>query len=126
MSQFWKENTDLIHTGIDEDVSSTPHDISEASAKYFQSVYISYCFGIFFYFNQCTETLSLVPTLNSNFQNATKPSRPSKSVGLDGLHNFHVNSCSEIFVPLLRFIFNLFPSQNNFLNLCKQAAIVLV
>jgi hypothetical protein len=67
-----------------------------------------------------------VPVSNSDVQNAVKRLRPLKSVGLDGIPSFVINDCSEIFVPVLRFIFNLSLSQNTYPNLWKLAAIVPV
>jgi hypothetical protein len=47
-----------------------------------------------------------------------------KSVGLDGIPSFVIKGCSEIFVPVLKFILDFSLSQNTFPNLWKQAAIV--
>jgi hypothetical protein len=91
-------------------------DIAEAVSKYFQLVYISSCDGTSSV-NQCAEILHLAPISSSDVQNAIKLLRPSKSVGLDGIPSFVIKSCSEIFVPVLRFIFNLSLSQNTFPNL---------
>jgi hypothetical protein len=67
-----------------------------------------------------------VPVANSDVHNATKRLRPTKSVGLDGIPSFVIKGCSEIFAPIVKFIFNLSLFQNNFPNLWKQAAIVPV
>jgi hypothetical protein len=100
--------------------------VPEAFSEYFQSISSSYSSGTFSSVNQRTEMLSLVLVSNSDVQNAIKRLRPSKSVGLDGIPCFVIKGCSEMFVPVLRFIFNLSLSQNTFPNVWKQAAIVPV
>jgi hypothetical protein len=51
---------------------------------------------------------------------------PTKSVETDGIPSFVIKGCSETFVPVLKFIFNLSQSENTFPNLWKQAVIVPV
>jgi hypothetical protein len=70
--------------------------------------------------------LSLDPISNSDVQNALKRLRPSKSVRLDGIPCFVIKCCSEIVVPVLKFIFNVCLFQNTSPNLCKKAEIVPV
>jgi hypothetical protein len=78
----------------------------------------------FFSFNQCIEVLALVPI--SSIQNAMKWMWPPKSVGLDGTPSFVIESCSKIFGPVIKFIFNFYLSLVTFPNLWKQAAIIPV
>jgi hypothetical protein len=111
---------------MDGVVLNKPRDIAEAFSKHFQSVYSSACYGTSSSVNQGAENLRLAPVFNYDVQKAIKRQRPSKSVGLDGIPSFVVKSCCEIFVPVLRFIFNLSLSQNTFPNLWKQEAIVPV
>jgi hypothetical protein len=59
---------------------------------------------------------SLVPISNSSVQNVIKWLQPLKSAELDGIPSFVMKGCSEIVVPVLRFIFNLSLSQNTFLT----------
>jgi hypothetical protein len=49
--------------------------------------------------------------------------RLSESVGLDAIPGFVVKDCSEIFVPVLKYIFNLSLSRHYFSTLWKQAAV---
>jgi hypothetical protein len=58
--------------------------------------------------------------------NAVKWLQLLKSLGLDGVLSSVIKGCSEIFVPVLRFVFNLSLSQNAFPKLWKQATIVPV
>jgi retron-type reverse transcriptase len=46
------------------------------------------------------------------------------SVGLDEIPNFIIKGCSDIFIPLLRHMFNLSLSTGKFPSLWKQAAVV--
>jgi hypothetical protein len=126
VSQFRKKSADLIHLDMDGVVLNEPRDIAEAFSKHFQSVYSSSCYGTSSSLNPDAENLHVAPVLNSDVQNAIKRLRPSKSVGLDGIPSFVIKGCCEIFVAVLRFIFNISLSQNIFPNLWKQAAIVPV
>jgi hypothetical protein len=47
-------------------------------------------------------------------------------MGLDDIPAFVIQGCSEIFIPILIFIFKLSLSQQQFPTLWKQAAIVPV
>jgi hypothetical protein len=69
--------------------------------------------------------MSLAPISNSDIHNTMKRQGPTKSVEIYGIPGFVIKGCSEIFVPVLKFIFNLNISQNTFPNLWKQAAIFL-
>jgi hypothetical protein len=57
---------------------------------------------------------------------AIKHLRPSKSVGADDIPGFIIKGCTDIFVPVLKHIFNLSIYQQYFTTLWKQAAIVPV
>jgi hypothetical protein len=70
--------------------------------------------------------ISLASISDSDTQNATKRLRPSKSVGLDGVPSFVIKGCSELFVPVIKFMFNLSLSQHKSPTLWKQAAVVPV
>jgi hypothetical protein len=52
--------------------------------------------------------------------------RPSESVGVDNIPGFVIKSCTDIFVPVLKHIFNLSLSQQFLPTLWKQVAIVPV
>jgi hypothetical protein len=121
-----KNNTDLIHLDISGILINKLRNIAEAFPKHFQSVNGSSCPGTFPFINQSTEVLPLAPISNSDFHNAIKRLRPTKSVELDGIPSFVIKDCCQIFVPILKFIFSLSLSQNTFHNLWKQAAITPV
>jgi hypothetical protein len=128
VSQYRKKSNDVIHLHVDGAFLNKPHDIAEAFSKHFHSVYNSSSplFDTFSFVKHCTENLRIAFTSDSDVQNATKRLRPTKSVGLDGIPSFVIKGCSEIFVPILRFIFNLSLSQNTLPKLWKQAVIVPV
>jgi hypothetical protein len=117
---------DSIHLDMDDVVLNKPRDIAEAFSKHFHSIYSSSCYGTSPSVNQGAENLRLAPVFNSDVQNAIERLRPSKSVGIDEIPSFVIKGCCEIFVPALRFIFDLSLSQNIFLNLWKQSAIIPV
>jgi hypothetical protein len=102
--------------------------IAEAFPKHLQSVYSSSCPGTFPFINQSTQVLFSVPVSHSDVRNAIiKRLRPAKSAGLDGIPSVVVTQgCSEIFVPVLKFILNLSLSQNTFANLWKQVGVVFL
>jgi arginine decarboxylase-like protein len=126
VSQFRKKNTDLILLEISGILINKLRDIAEAFSKHFQSVYGSSCSVTFPFINQSTKVLPLAPISNSDVHNAIKRLRPTKSVGLDGIPSFIIKGCSNIFVPVFKFMFNLSLFQNVFPNLWKQAAIIPV
>jgi hypothetical protein len=70
--------------------------------------------------------LSLALILELEICKALKRLKPSKAVGLDGIPNFVIKGCSEIFIPVLKHIFNLSLSQQYFPTERKQAAFVPV
>jgi hypothetical protein len=57
---------------------------------------------------------------------AIKLLRPSKSVEVDDIPGFEIKGCTDIFLPVLKYIFNLSLSQQYFPTLWKLVAIVLV
>ena len=133
--QFWKyvsqyraRNSDLTHLDVDGVLLQNPSEMVAAFSKHFQSIYdgsTSYS-GTLNSVNYSTGVLPTARISASDVQNAIKRLRPTKSVGLDGIPSFIIKGCSEIFVPVLKFIFNLSLSQNVFPKLWKQAAIVPV
>jgi hypothetical protein len=72
------------------------------------------------------EVFFLAPILISDIRNATERLRPTTSAGLDGIPSSFIKGCSEIFVLVLKFIFNLSPSQNTLHKLWTQAAVFRV
>jgi hypothetical protein len=108
ISQHKKKNNDLTHLDVDGVFLNKSHDIAEAFSKHFKSVYNSNssCSNIFSFVKHCTENLPLASISDSDVQNAIKWLRPTKSVGLGDIPSFVIKGCSDIFVPVLRFIFN--------------------
>jgi hypothetical protein len=70
-------------------------------------------------FALCSDTL-VVTSVNDDVRTAIKRLRSTKSVGLDGTPSFVAKGCSEIFVPLLKFSFNLSLSTQTFRTACKK------
>jgi hypothetical protein len=67
------------------------------------------------FINQSAEVLSLPPVSNSDVHNANKLNP-----------RFVMKGCSETFVPVLKFIFNLCLAQNTFPNISMESAVVPV
>ncbi|PNF19791.1 hypothetical protein B7P43_G14658 [Cryptotermes secundus] len=128
VSQHRKKYNDLTYLDDDGVLLNEPHDIVESFSKHFQSVFNRSTLGIdtLSLDKLCTDNLPLAYISNRDVQNAIKRLRPTKSVGTDGIPNFVIKGCSEILVPVLRYIFNLSLSQNSFPKLWKQAIIVPV
>jgi hypothetical protein len=83
-------------------------------------IYVTlYCFSV-------PDSLYLASVSDSDVFKAIKRVGPSKSVGIDKIPAFIVNGCSEIFIPFLKFIFNLSLSERSFPTLWKQAAVIAV
>jgi hypothetical protein len=68
--------------------------------------------------------LSLASVSGSDVFKAIKRLKPSKSLGVDAIPGFIIKGFTDIFVPVLKHMFNLSLSQQYFLTLWKQAAIV--
>jgi hypothetical protein len=75
--------------------------------------------------SKSSEFLSLAPITDADVCKAIKRFKPSKSVGLD-ISGSVIKGCSAICTPILRHIFNLCLTQQHFLTLWKEAAIVPV
>jgi Notch-like protein len=95
-------------------------------AKNLQSVYNTPCTGVFPSLSQSSELLSLATISELDICKALRRLRQCKSVGLDDIPGFVIKGCSEIFVPVLKHIFNLSLTQHNFPTVWKQAAVVPV
>jgi hypothetical protein len=76
--------------------------------------------------SQSSECLSLAPISELDIFKALRPLSPSGSVGLDDIPSFVMKGCSEIFVPVLKHIFNLSLTQRYFPAVWKQVAVVPV
>jgi hypothetical protein len=57
--------------------------------------------------SQSSEFLALGPISDSDVCKSIKRLTLSKSVGLDDIPGFVIKGCSDIFIPILRHIFNL-------------------
>jgi hypothetical protein len=100
-------------------------EIANAFANHFHSTYNSPS-PVFFLSlpSSSSGSHSLSPTSDSDIFKSIARLKPSKSVGLDNIPGFVIKGCSDILVPVLKHIFNLSVSQQRFLALGKQAAVV--
>jgi hypothetical protein len=70
-----------------------------------------------------SEFLSLAPVSDSDIFKAIYGLIPSKTVGADDIPDFIIKSCTDIFVHVLKHIFNLSLYQQYFPILWKELAI---
>jgi hypothetical protein len=134
--QFWKyvasyrkRNSTPIQLEVDGTHLAETYKVADAFAKHFQSVYNTPCTEIFPFLSQSSNFLSFTPISELDIRKALRRLRPSKSVGLDDIPSFvirRVKGYSEIFVPVLKHIFNLSLTQNYVPTEWNQAAIVPV
>ena len=103
--------------------------VAEAFANHFKSVYDNTASK--FPSNPITsfdvtssDNLTLLPVTDADVRKAIRRLKPSKSVALDGIPHFITMGCTDIFVPLLKYICNLSLSQQLFPSFWKQAAVV--
>jgi hypothetical protein len=73
-----------------------------------------------------SDFLPIAPIAAAEVSKAIKRLRPSKCVGLDGIPSLVIKGCSDIFTPLLTYIFNLRLTSVTFPSLWKQTAVVPV
>jgi hypothetical protein len=107
-----------------------PHQVAEAFANHFKSVYdntackvssnsITSSDVVF------TDNLSVFSVTDADVRKAIRWLKPSKSAGLDGIPGFIIKGCTDIFVPLLKYIFNLSLSQQLFPSSWKKLLLYL-
>jgi hypothetical protein len=96
-----------------------PYQDAETFANHFKSVYDNTASK--FPSNPVTsfdvassDNLSLFPVTDADVRKAIRRLKPSESVGLDGIPGFIIKGCTDIFVLLLKYIFNLSLSQQLF------------
>jgi hypothetical protein len=119
-------NSTSIQLEVDGTHLAEPYKVADAFAKYFQSVYNTLCARVVPSLSQSSEFLSLAHISELDICKALRRLRPSKSVGLYDIPNFVIKGCSEIFVLVLKHIFNLSLTQHYFPTVWKQAAVVPV
>jgi len=73
-----------------------------------------------------SDSLPKASVSDSDFLNAMWCLHPSKSDGFDGIPAFIIKGCSDILIPVFKFIFNINSSQRIFPTLWKQAAVIPV
>jgi hypothetical protein len=126
MACFKKRNSTSIQLEVDGKRLVEPCDVADVFSKHFQSLYNDLCPVVFPTLSSSSEFLSLAPVSDSGIFKAIEHMRPSKSVGVDDISGFIVKGCTDIFVLILKHIFNLSLSQQKFPTLWKQAAIFLL
>lgn len=126
VSSFRKSDNNSVDLEVNGHHLSQPREDAEAFANYFKSVFNNPYLRDSSTSFQSSDSLSLAPVSDSDVFKAIKRLRPSKSVGIDNIPAFIIKGCSDIFVPVLKFIFNLSLCQRSFPNLWKQTAVIPV
>jgi hypothetical protein len=126
VASYRKRNSASIQPDVDSTHLAEPYKVSDAFSKHFQSVYNTLCSIVFPSLSQSSECLSSALISELDIRKALRGLRPSKSVGLDGIPSFVKKGCSEIFLPVIKHIFNLTLTQHYFSTVWKQAAVVPV
>jgi hypothetical protein len=121
---FRKATFNSIQLEVDGKHLVKPNDVAEEFSKHFQSVYNDPCPVIFPILLSSSEFLPMAPVSKFEIIQAIKRLRPSKSVGFDGIPGFIIKGYADIFVPVLKYIFNLGLSQSCFPTLWKKVVIV--
>jgi hypothetical protein len=126
MCYYHYYNYNSIQLEVDGNHLIRPVDVADEFCKHFKSVYNHPCPVVFSSQLSSSELLTLAPVSDSDIIKAINRLKPSKSVGLDGIPGFIIRGCTDVFIPVLKHIFNLSLSQQCFPTLWKQAAIVPV
>jgi hypothetical protein len=126
VASYRKRNSTSIQLEVDGTHLAEPYKVADAFAKHFQSVYNTLCTGVLPSLSQSSEFLSLALISELDICKALRRLRSSKSVRLDDIPSFVTKGCSEIFVPVLKHIFNLILTKHYFPTVWKQAAVVPV
>jgi hypothetical protein len=124
VASYRKRNSTSVQLEVDGTHLAEPYNVADAFAKHFQSVYNTPCTGVFPSLSQSSEFFSLAPISELDICKAFRRLRPSKSVRLDDIPSFVIKGCcTEIFVPVLKHIFNLSLTEHCFPTIWKQAAV---
>jgi hypothetical protein len=120
VSIFRKSISTSIQLRVDGTCIDDSGDVVEAFAKHFYTSYnhISPPLSIITAF--CSDFISLVPISVLDIPKAVKRLRPTKFVGLDNIPDFIIKGCSDILVPVLKYLFNLSLSEKYFPSQWKQ------
>jgi hypothetical protein len=73
-----------------------------------------------------SDFLNVPVVFDSDVKRAIQCLKSTKSVGPDDILSFIIKGCSEIFVPVLKHVFNLSLSNGVFPSLWKEAAVVSI
>jgi hypothetical protein len=101
VSKFRKKDADLLQLEVYGTSLSTPYEIADDFSEHFQSIHCNLCLGVFLPSITLWIYYFYVPFQTPMFILVQNVLWPSKSAGLDCIHNFVIKVCSEIFVPVL-------------------------
>jgi hypothetical protein len=112
VSNFRKNKSNPFQLVVDGTHLAEPYQVAEAFANHLKSVYDNTpskvsSNSIISYYVASTDNLSVLSVTDADVRKAIRRLKPSKSVGLDGIPGFIIKGRTHIFVPLLKYIFNL-------------------
>jgi hypothetical protein len=126
VSNFRRKDNNFTQIKVDDHFVTDPKNIDYAFANHFKSTVNTSCPTVTAPQPLTTDFLPTAPVSAAEVSKAVKRLKPSKCVGLDGIPLFNINGCSDIFIPLPTFIFNLSVSSEIFTSLWKETAVVPV
>jgi hypothetical protein len=101
-------------------------NIADTFVNHFKSIFNTSCPTVALPYSVMIDVSPTGPISPAEVSKAVKHLKPSKYVGLDGIPSFIISGCSDTFIPLLTYIFNLSIASENFPSLWKQTPVVTV
>jgi hypothetical protein len=126
VSNFKRKDNSFIQLKVDNQYVTDPKLTAFAFANHFASTFNANYQSFIpsdLIASDCLPTASISA---AEVSKAIKRLRPSKCVGLDGIPSFIIKGCSDVFIPLLKHIFNLSVTSATFPTLWKETAVVPV
>jgi hypothetical protein len=106
---------------VDGHFVTESQNISDDFVNHFKSIFNTSSPTITAPQSLTTDFLPMAPISASVVSKTTKRLKPSKHVALDGSPSFIIKGCSDIFSPLLTYIFNLNVASETFPSLYQYS-----
>jgi hypothetical protein len=126
VSNFKRKDNSYIQLRINDQFVTDPKHIADAFSTYFESIFNTSCLSVTPSDTVTSDFLPTAPITAAAVSRAIKRLRPSKCDGLDGIPSLVIKCCSDIFIPLLTYNFNLSVTSVAFPSLWKQTAVAPV
>jgi hypothetical protein len=106
VASFKKINSLSIQLEADGMHLIEPYDVADEFSMYFQSIYNNPC-PVVFPTVSSSEFLPLAPVSDTDMFKAIKPLKTSKPIGVYYIPGFVIKGCTDIFLPVLKRVFNV-------------------